>query len=125
MTGHSSTTAMMRMLRSAGTSAEVVAACRHFRCQACSERQRPPQPSSTTTAPPYRFNRQVICDAFEVVDAAGQKHTVLSLVDSLRVAPLLRSAVPSSSIPPGSPGQGHQPSFRWTRAFTIAARSPP
>ena len=82
MTGHASTSAMVRMLRSAGTSAEVVAACRHFRCQACSERQRPPQPSSTTTAPPYRFNHQVICDAFEVVDASGHKHTILSLVDS-------------------------------------------
>ncbi|CAE7367988.1 RE1 [Symbiodinium necroappetens] len=47
MTGHASNSAMIRMLRSAGTSAEVV-----------------------------------ICDAFEVVDAAGSKHTILSLVDS-------------------------------------------
>ena len=82
MTGHASNSAMIRMLRSAGTSAEVVAACRHFRCQACLEREKPTRPSSTTTAPPYRFNHQVICDAFEVIDATGGKHTILSLVDS-------------------------------------------
>ncbi|CAE7591026.1 RE1 [Symbiodinium sp. CCMP2592] len=102
MTGHASKEAMVRMLRSAGTSADVVAACHHFRCQVCQERQQPQRPSSTTTAPPYRFNHQLICDAFEVVDAAGQKHTILSLVDSGtkfhvagRVAP---GGTPSSKI---------------------------
>eukprot|EP00439_Symbiodinium_sp_Y106_P068391 s2336_g11.t1 len=102
MTGHASTEAMVRMLRSAGTSAEVVAACKHFRCQVCSECQGPKQPSSTTTAPPYRFNHQLICDAFEVVDANGQKHTILSLVDggtkfhvAGRVAP---GGTPSSKV---------------------------
>ncbi|OLP82755.1 Ribosomal RNA large subunit methyltransferase J [Symbiodinium microadriaticum] len=44
--------------------------------------------------------RKVICDAFEVVDAAGQKHTVLSLVDSgtkFHVAGLVASGGTPSS----------------------------
>ena len=81
MTGHASNEAMMRVLRSAGTAPEVVSACRSFRCQACLERKRPPPPSSVATAPPYKFNHQLSCDAFEIVDSAGAKHTVLSLVD--------------------------------------------
>ncbi|CAE7237433.1 RE2 [Symbiodinium necroappetens] len=82
MTGHASNESMMRMLRAAGSSPTVVAACRFFRCQVCLEKKNPPQPSSVTSAPPYQFNYEVGCDAFEVVDATGEKHTILSLVDS-------------------------------------------
>ena len=82
MTGHSSNEAMIRMLRAAGTAPEVVSACRHFRCQACSEKKAPSPPRSVATPPPYKFNYQLTCDAFEIVDSGGAKHTVLSLVDS-------------------------------------------
>ncbi|CAE7548535.1 unnamed protein product, partial [Symbiodinium necroappetens] len=82
MTGHASNESMMRMLRAAGSSPTVVSACRFFRCQVCLEKKKPPQPSSVTSAPPYQFNHEVGCDAFEIVDAAGGKHTILSLVDS-------------------------------------------
>ena len=57
-------------------------ACRHFRCQVCLEKKQPPQPSLVTSAPPFQFNFEVGCDAFELVDAAGEKRTILSLVDS-------------------------------------------
>ncbi|CAE7415150.1 RE1 [Symbiodinium microadriaticum] len=82
MTGHASKESMMRMLRAAGSDPAVVSACRYFRCQACLEKQVPTQPSSVGLAPPYKFNHQLTADCFEVVDAAGGKHTILSLVDS-------------------------------------------
>ncbi|CAE7485137.1 RE2 [Symbiodinium sp. CCMP2592] len=82
MTGHASNEAMMRMLRSAGSSPNTVAACRHFRCQVCLDKQEPTRPRSVAEPPVYKFNHQIECDAFEIRDAAGQKHTILSVVDS-------------------------------------------
>ena len=82
MTGHASNEAMIRMLRAAGAAPEVVSACRHFRCQACCEKKTPSPPRAVAIPPPYKFNYQLSCDAFEIVDNAGAKPTVLSLVDS-------------------------------------------
>ena len=101
MTGHASNESMMRMLRAAGSSPTVVSACRFFRCQVCLEKKKPPQPSSVTSAPPYQFNHEVGCDAFEIVDAAGGKHTILSLVDSgtkYHVSRVAGGGVPGSKV---------------------------
>ena len=59
MTGHASNEAMMRMLRSAGSSPAVVSARRHFRCQVCRDQQQPPAPRPVAEPPAYRFNFQV------------------------------------------------------------------
>ncbi|CAE7699666.1 unnamed protein product [Symbiodinium sp. CCMP2592] len=81
MTGHASNEAMARMLRSAGSEPATVTACKYFRCQACLDRKKPDPPRAVAEPPPFRFNHQVGCDAFEVVDAKGERHTILSLVD--------------------------------------------
>ena len=80
MTGHSSTSAMTRMLRLAKASPEVLHKIKHFRCETCQLKQ-PSEPRPTVRPPgPYVFNHEIAADTFEVRDSLNNKYTVLSIV---------------------------------------------
>ena len=84
MMGHCSAAALTRMLRASGCSADVLEAVKHFQCQACEEtrnEQRPPVTKPPKPASQQKFNYEVSLDAFEIHDAAGHRHTILSMVD--------------------------------------------
>ena len=84
MTGHCSHAAMTRMLKASGSDRDVIQAVKFFQCQVCAETAK--EEKANVTKPPrpahqQRFNFEVSADVFEVHDAAGARHSVLSLVD--------------------------------------------
>ena len=80
--GHCSNGTLQRMLRSSLASPDVVRAASHFRCQVCEELKREKEPAPTRpTSDVIHFNDELTCDVFEVKDASGQRHAIMSLVD--------------------------------------------
>ena len=80
--GHCSNATLQRMLRSSLASPDVIRAAGHFRCQVCEQLKREKEPSSTRPTPEaLNFNEELTCDVFEVKDASGQRHSIMSLVD--------------------------------------------
>ena len=81
MTGHASSSAMKRLLRTAGADPKAIAALDHFRCPVC-ENTKMPSPAPATRLPSeYKFNEEIAIDTFIVKDMAGVKHKVMSIVD--------------------------------------------
>ena len=81
MTGHASSSAMKRLLRTAGADPKAIAAMDHFRCPVC-ENTRVPAPAPATKLPSEnKFNEEISVDTFIVKDMAGTKHKILSIVD--------------------------------------------
>lgn len=84
MTGHCSHAAMTRMLKASGSDRDVIQAVKFFQCQVCAEIAK--EEKANVTKPPrpaYQqcFNFEVSADVLEVHDAAGARHSILSLVD--------------------------------------------
>ena len=81
MTGHASTSAMKRLLRTAGADTKAIAALDHFRCPVC-ENTKMPAPTPATKLPSeYKFNEEIAIDTFIAKDTTGAKYKVMSLVD--------------------------------------------
>ena len=80
MIGHGSSSSMLQLLRTAGASAEACEAVRHFSCETC--RKREPVKKAPIVKEPNKmiFNHEISADCFEIHDAAGNRHTVLSVV---------------------------------------------
>ena len=84
MTGHCSHAAMTRMLKASGSDRDVIQAVKFFQCQVCAETAKEEKPAVTKPPRPahqQRFNFEVSADVFEIHDAAGARHSILSLVD--------------------------------------------
>ena len=84
MMGHCSTAAMSRMLKSSMVEKEVLDALPYFRCQTCLETKKDEKPRvvrPTRTGAENKFNFEISADCFEVHDASGGRHTILSLID--------------------------------------------
>ena len=85
MTGHCSNSALVRMLRSSASDADVVKAAKHFQCQTCQETEKDKDPAVVRPTRPsfqQKFNFEVSLDVFEVHDCQGGRHAVLSMVDT-------------------------------------------
>ena len=80
MTGHSSPSAMQRLLRTAGGDPAVIRALPDFHCAACAAKKKPLPAPSTRLPSDYRFNIEIAVDCFEVKDAEQRRHTVFSAV---------------------------------------------
>ena len=102
MTGHCSTSSMISMLRTAGAAGSTIEAARHFACEVCKKTQN--VQTADRVKPPNKptFNFEISCDAFEIKDSSGNRHTVLCVVDlgflfhqAFWVAP---GGVPRSSV---------------------------
>eukprot|EP00435_Cladocopium_sp_Y103_P034047 s298_g8.t1 len=80
MIGHGSNSAMLQLLRTAGASSEACEAVRHFACETCKKRE--PVKKAPVVKEPNKmiFNHEISADCFEIHDAAGNRHTVLSVV---------------------------------------------
>ena len=80
MIGHGSSSAMIQLLRNAGASTQAIEAARHFACETC--RKREPVKRAPVVKEPSRmiFNYEIAGDCFEIHDAAGNRHTILSVV---------------------------------------------
>ena len=83
----------------------MIKAAQYFRCPSCDEIKNTEQPRITKLMrEPHQmqFNKEVSIDVFEVHDAAGGRHSVLSMVDlatHYQVAARLRAGgIPSSKI---------------------------
>ena len=81
MTGHSSSSNMVQLLRTAGATPAVVEACKHFACESCRKIQSTNKPNVTKIPGKPVFNNEVSLDCLEVRDAFGNRHTILSAVD--------------------------------------------
>ena len=81
MTGHSSASNMMQLLRTAGATPAVVEACKHFACESCRKIQPVQRPNITKIPGKPIFNNEVSLDCLEIKDAFGNRHTVLSAID--------------------------------------------
>ena len=84
MMGHCSIASMTRMLKASAIEQSVINGVKHFRCQICEDLKNEEAPRSTAvTKEPHklRFNHEVSVDVFEVKDAGGARHSVLSIVD--------------------------------------------
>ena len=84
MMGHCSTAAMARMLKASMVEKEVIDALPYFRCQTCLETKKDEKPRvvrPTRSGAENRFNFEISADCFEVHDASGGRHTILSLID--------------------------------------------
>lgn len=105
MMGHCSVAAMTRMLKASMVEKEVIDALPHFRCQTCMETKKDEAPRvvrPTRSGAENKFNYEISVDCFEIHDAAGSRHTILSAIDmathyhlAARVAP---GGVPSSRV---------------------------
>lgn len=84
MTGHCSHGALLRMLKLAAADRDIINAVPHFRCQVCEETKKPLAPRPTKPTRPaweQKFNYEVSIDVFEIKDALGHRHSILSMVD--------------------------------------------
>eukprot|EP00435_Cladocopium_sp_Y103_P018811 s2728_g4.t1 len=84
MMGHCSKEALIRMLRASGCDKHVIKAAQYFRCPSCDEIKKQEQPRVTKPMrEPHQmqFNKEVSIDVFEIHDAQGGRHSVLSMVD--------------------------------------------
>ena len=84
MTGHCSHAALLRMLKASVADKDVLDAVKFFQCQVCKETAKEEDPAVAKPSPPsyeQRFNFEISLDAFEVHDAAGHRHTILSIID--------------------------------------------
>ena len=84
MMGHCSREALIRMLRASGCDKKVIKAAQFFRCPSCDEIRDKEQPRIVKPLRELhriKFNDEVSIDVFEVHDAVGGRHSVLSMVD--------------------------------------------
>ena len=84
MMGHCSNQALVRMLRPSLCEKGVIEAAQHCRCQSCDEIKSDERPKTVRPSNPYhqvKFNDELAADVFEIVDAKGARHGVLSMVD--------------------------------------------
>ena len=105
MMGHCSTAAMTRMLKASMVEKEVLDALPHFRCQVCAETKTEEKPRVVRATRPgsqNKFNYEIAVDCFEIHDADGHRHTILSVVDMAThyhlAARVCSGGVPSSRI---------------------------
>ena len=89
MTGHSSSSNMIQLLRTAGATPAVVEACKHFACESCRKIQSTNKPNVTKIPGKPVFNNEVSLDCLEVRDAFGNRHAILSAVDLGTLSPML------------------------------------
>ena len=80
MIGHGSNSAMLQLLRTAGASSEACEAVRHFACETCRKREPVKKPPVVKEHNKMVFNYEISADCFEIHDAAGNRHTVLSVI---------------------------------------------
>lgn len=80
MTGHSPNSAMVQLLRTAGSSSQVIEAARHFACETCRKLQPTQRPNIVKAPSRLEFNHEIAIDCFEIKDSYGNRHTVLSVV---------------------------------------------
>ena len=80
MTGHSPSSAMVQLLRTAGASSQVLEATRHFACETCRKQQPTSRPNVVKAPSRLEFNHEIAIDCFEIKDSYGNRHTVLSVV---------------------------------------------
>ena len=131
MTGHCSNSALVRMLRSSASDADVVKAAKHFQCQTCQETEKDKDPAVVRPTRPsfqQKFNFEVSLDVFEVHDCQGGRHAVLSMVDTstnfmlqfeLEMAELPKARyVQKPSMVHGLHGQVHPSILWWIKEFT-------
>ena len=80
MTGHSTTSSMVQLLRTAHATPAVIEACRHFACETCRKKQSVQRPNTTKMPSRTTFNHEIAIDCLEVKDSLGNRHSVLSAV---------------------------------------------
>ena len=80
MTGHASTSAMQRLLRTAGGDPAVIRALPDFHCAACAAKKKPQPVPSTRLPSDYRFNIELAVDCFEIKDVEQKRYTIFSVV---------------------------------------------
>ena len=84
MMGHCSNQALVRMLRSSLCEKDVIEAAQHFRCQSCDEIKSDERPRTVRPSNPchqVKFNDELAANVFEITDAKGARHSILSMVD--------------------------------------------
>ena len=74
MTGHASTSAMQRLLRTAGAAPAAVRALEYFRCPTCEDKKDPHRPPPTKPPEDYKFNKAISLDVF-----IARTHTATSI----------------------------------------------
>eukprot|EP00435_Cladocopium_sp_Y103_P067785 s292_g30.t1 len=80
MIGYGSNSSMLQLLRTARASSEACEAVRHFACEACKKREPVKKALVVKETNKMVFNHETSAGCFEVHDAAGNGHTVLSVV---------------------------------------------
>ena len=80
MIGHGSNSAMLQLLRTAGAASEACEAVRHFACETCRKREPVKRPPIVKEPSKMVFNHEISAGCFEIHDAAGNRHTVLSVI---------------------------------------------
>ena len=84
MMGHCSREALIRMLRASGCDKRVIKAAQFFRCPSCEEikdREQPRAVKPMRELQRIKFNDELSIDVFELHDAVGGRHSILSMVD--------------------------------------------
>ena len=78
--GHLCIVGMMRMLRRSGAKAEVIKACKSFKCQACGDALRAKLPRPVKFVDNYTFNNVLSVDTLTVHDIKGVSYTILNML---------------------------------------------
>ena len=69
-------------MRLGGAKPDAIKSAAAWNCPACARAAPPQRPNKATTAAAPDFNEQLHLDLLEVPDSAGQKFTVLSVLDA-------------------------------------------
>ena len=73
---------MLRLLRAARAGPEMIRGAMLYKCDTCTELQRPESVAPAAVPGPYEFNHEVLVDVFEEQDAAGTLHQFFSIIDN-------------------------------------------
>ena len=78
--GHKPKSVLIRILRGARADPELIKAVRLFRCENCTQLEKPHKALPAAAPGRYMFNYEIIVDVFEEHDAAGNPFLFLSIV---------------------------------------------
>ena len=80
MMGHKPKAVLLRLLRGARASPDLIEAVKQFRCDTCAELQAPKAVPAVKAPSPYEFNYEVLIDVVDIKDDNGSLYGVLHII---------------------------------------------